>query len=128
MTVLVLLPLCLAGCGGQSVQGTVTLDGQPLQDGYIAFLPEKNTKGPGAGAPIQAGKFVIGKSHRPLEGVYRVEITAKGQTGRKTVDGSGQRRSAEGQILPSRYNKESTLTAEVKRRQENELVFDLTSK
>ena len=128
MVVLVLLTVCLAGCRPQSVEGTVTLDGQPLQDGYIAFLPQKNTKGPGAGAPILAGKFVIDKSDGPLEGSYRVEITAKGETGRKTVDGSGQQRSAEGQILPKRYNKESTLTAEIRRKQENELVFELSSK
>ena len=71
---------------------------------------------------------MIDKSDGPLEGSYRVEITAKGETGRKTVDGSGQRRSAEGQILPPRYNKESTLTADIKRKQESELVFELSSK
>jgi hypothetical protein len=122
-----LLVVCLTGCRPQTVEGVVTLDGQPLPDGYIAFVPETGTKGPGAGARIEGGKFAVDDANKLFEGVYRVEITAKGETRVKTVDGSGRRRNAEGQILPARYNTKSTLTAEVKRKQANEFSFDLTS-
>ena len=49
---LVTFIICLAGCGHQTIEGSVTLDGQPLAEGYIAFLPQKDTKGPGAGTKI----------------------------------------------------------------------------
>ena len=127
-TTLLTLAVCLTGCGQQTIEGTVTLDGQPLEEGYIAFLPQKDTEGPGAGTKIEDGQFIVESPDEPLEGTYRVEITAKGKTGRKTVDGSGQRREAEGQILPKHYNTESTLEAEIKLKDENELTFELTSK
>ncbi len=120
--------VCLSGCGHQTIEGTVMLDGQPLQEGYITFLPQKETEGAGAGTKIQEGKFLVEAPDEPLQGSYRVEITAKGKTGRKTVDGSGQRRESEGQILPKRYNADSTLTAEIKPEEAKPLTFELTSK
>ena len=126
VTISVILVSC-GGCGRQTIEGTVTLDGQPLAEGYINFRPETDTRGSGVGAPIENGKFVMERLAEPLDGSYRVEITAKGKTGGMTIDGSGQRREAEGQILPARYNTESTLTAQVKPGQPNEFDFTLTS-
>lgn len=126
-TALLLLGSCV-GCGRQTVEGKVTLDGRPLEQGYITFRPKPDTEGPGAGAPIEQGDFLIEGLDDPLDGSYRVEITAKGKTGQTTVDGTGRRREAEGQILPARYNTQSTLEAEVKPGQRNEFTFPLVSK
>ena len=54
--------LLLVGCGGdrrQPLEGTVTLDGQPLGEGSISFVPLPGTAGPTAGANIAAGRFSI---------------------------------------------------------------------
>ena len=41
----------LTGCGGGSrIEGTVTLDGQPVEDGTITFYPE-GRQGSGAECP-----------------------------------------------------------------------------
>jgi hypothetical protein len=52
-----LLPLTV-GCGGGkgTVSGTVTLDGQPLPVGNIAFIP---SQGPGASGRIEDGKYSV---------------------------------------------------------------------
>ena len=55
--------LLICGCGGaggrQSIEGTVTLDGKPLEKGQITFVPQSGTQGPTAGAEIIAGRFAI---------------------------------------------------------------------
>ncbi len=56
-----ILLLTVAGCGGStSVSGTVTYDGQPVQDGAITFLPGDG-QGPGVGGPISDGVYRIGE-------------------------------------------------------------------
>ncbi len=124
--ILMILVTC-GGCSRGTIEGTVTLDGQPLAEGYVNFRPEPGTHGSGAGAPVENGEFAIEGLAEPLAGSYRVEITATGKTGKMTIDGSGQKREAEGQILPDRYNTQSTLQEEVKPGQPNEFTFKLTS-
>ncbi|MDA0253813.1 MAG: hypothetical protein O3A37_12030 [Planctomycetota bacterium] len=51
----------VAGCGGPpqaSVRGRVTLDGEPLAHGTIAFLPADG-KGPTAGGLVTAGGYEV---------------------------------------------------------------------
>lgn len=52
--------LAVAGCGipGASVTGKVTVDGQPLKDGYVTFTPEDG-KGASAGCPVKDGAYSI---------------------------------------------------------------------
>lgn len=126
--VTILVIFASGGCSRrQTTEGTVTLDGEPLRQGYINFRPEEGTHGSGAGAPIEQGEFVVEGLTEPLDGSYRVEITAMGKTGKMTIDGSGQRREAEGQVLPAAYNTRSTLQAQVKPGQPNEFTFTLAS-
>jgi len=50
-----------AGCGGGSsavVSGTVTYDGQPVENGTITLLPEDG-KGPSAGGQINGGRYRV---------------------------------------------------------------------
>ena len=79
--------LLLAGCGSAeygTVEGRITLDGKPLEGGFVRFLPEA----PGS-ATVAYGKtdaegnyeMAISDSHRGiLPGTYRVEISTAGTT------------------------------------------------
>jgi hypothetical protein len=65
------LALLLAGCGNSStVSGTVTYNGEPVEDGYIAFLLDGS--GESSGGPISHGKYKV--SVRP--GKYHVQVNA----------------------------------------------------
>jgi hypothetical protein len=104
------LVLALAGCGGSAhdVSGTVTLDGEPIPEGYIAFTPEGG--GRGAGGAIKDGKYSV---HVPA-GKSRVEITAskKMSLARGQVGMYGEKEEVR-QYIPGRYNATSELTANV---------------
>lgn len=73
--------LGIQGCAGSdsvekvSVNGRVTLNGEPVQSGVITFLPSENVKGPSSGAEIVAGEFLIPKEKGPGKGLHRVEVT-----------------------------------------------------
>ena len=123
--------LLLAGCRDgqrQASEGTVTLDGQPLSEGTITFLPQSGTAGPTAGGTITMGRFSVPAEKGTFSGAFRVEITAQRKTGRRinsdTAAGMVDQRE---QFLPARYNRESQLTAEVKPGP-NQFEFKLTSK
>ncbi|MGQ9760652.1 MAG: hypothetical protein ACUVQH_01955 [Thermogutta sp.] len=77
----VLLGLAVAtlqGCGkssGVTVRGSVTFDGQPVEEGYITLSPADG-KGPSVGGPISAGKFSISGV---LPGEKIVSVTGGGK-------------------------------------------------
>lgn len=122
--------LLLVGCGGdrrQPLEGTVTLDGKPLDEGAISFVPLPGATGPTAGANIAAGRFSIAADQGTFPGTFRVEITAKRKTGRQVLsDTAGGMVDQYEQFLPARYNRESQLTANVKEGA-NRVEFRLTS-
>ena len=124
--------LSVLGCGHSgrvSVEGTVTLDGQPLENGQIQFSPLPGTAGPTAGADIVDGKFAIPPSGGPFAGNFRVQITKAGLTGKKVFDPRSNSMMDEyAQILPARYNEQSELEAEVAASGPNSFEFTLTSK
>src|SRR5262245_24818007 len=68
------LLLLFFGCSQSepSVSGTVRLDGQPLPEGWIRFVPDAGTSGPDGGAAIREGKYGIPKGL--TAGKYKVEI------------------------------------------------------
>src|SRR5476651_2600429 len=57
-----LLATSILGCGSADtiVSGTVTVNNQPLQHGYITFFPVEGTKAV-KGAPVTDGKFALAK-------------------------------------------------------------------
>jgi hypothetical protein len=122
--------LLLVGCGDdrrQTLEGTVTLDGQPLGAGAITFLPQAGTLGPTAGGNITAGRFSIAANQGTFVGDFRVEITARRKAERKGGDGGlGEQKPYYEQYLPARYNRDSQLSAEVKEGV-NQFEFRLTS-
>lgn len=112
------------GCGGgvarYDVSGTVTYDGQPVERGEISLVPDDPAQAP-EGGTIESGRF-------------RLQATA----GPKTVQIRGSRplppeRQDNPQMgllyedyIPARYNRESTLKAEVAPRGPNVFTFELT--
>lgn len=117
------ITLLAAGCSGgprkYPVTGTVTLDGKPLEEGDIYFMPLDPNVGAEAGK-IQAGQFRF----EAREGKMRVEIRASRENpGKRSPMGNIRKE----EYLPARYNRESTLEAEVRSSGENAFTFDLTS-
>jgi len=121
----------LCGCSDARlpVQGKVTLDGRPLREGMISFMPPQGKAGSSASGAISAGTYSIPAGGGLLPGVYRVEIRWARKTGRKieagvpTADGTVEE-VVEG--IPARYNSDSILQREVSP-EATSLDFDLTS-
>jgi hypothetical protein len=134
-----LLLVFAAGCGGgdalprERVSGKVTLDGKPLPTGSIQFLPEGggDARNPAlsAGATINEGDYDIPRQSGLLPGNYKVTISAAaGGAAAPANEAPGPAQAPAQDIVPEKYNKDSTLTAEVKAGGENTFNFDLTSK
>ena len=121
-----LLVCVLAGCGGKvedtrgvrvARQGTVTLDGQPLQYARVVFISDQGSGAVKASAMVEDGSFTFTEENGPLEGTARVEIypvemeledfeTQRGGDARKRIDVTRI-------DIPPRYNVRSELTAEI---------------
>jgi hypothetical protein len=115
---LVLLGLCVLGCSGDkaSVSGTVKLNGQPIEEGAITFIPIDGTRGPGAGATIRDGQYHVPASAGVTVGKNRVELRAFRNTGRKVQDPTGKPGTLADERVPAfppEYNDRSTLVREV---------------
>lgn len=93
------------------VTGEVTLDGKPMDGGFITFS-SLTESGPYYSANIRKGKYSI----QLPEEMLRVQITAfRNVPGRFYEEIPGQRIPVEEQYLPARYNSQSTLTVDVAR-------------
>ncbi len=130
--------MVLAGCGGPQgpqkvrVDGTVTLNGQPVPSGQVVLHDPAMQDAAYAG-PIEAGKF----SFETTPGKKTVSITSP-----QEVHGmAGARGGIEGdpvspenpavviqELIPARYNDRSELTIEVTLEGKNQFPFELSSK
>jgi hypothetical protein len=107
----------------------VTLDGAAIEKGSITFLPTGGTQGPATGAAVADGRYRLSAADGPVVGRNRVEIRAPRRTGRKTPVWDTQPDNLIDEsieIMPARYNSESTLEAEVKPGK-NTVNFELTT-
>lgn len=136
-TVLQFCIVLLLGCSAASelkpLEGNVTVDGAPLPNGAITFIPKEATGGPVAGASIVDGRYRISPSDGVLTGEFRVEITAMRNTGKKVpvIDlATGENKVVDetAQYIPARYNQQSELTAEVSPQGSNQFDFSIKSK
>ena len=111
------LGMCL-GCGGNlaTVQGNVTFDGQPVEQGSIVFEPADGV-GQVAGGTIQNGKYLLASEGGVVPGKMIVRISAVKATGRKVKAGPpappGTMVDEVSQFIPAIYNENSTLAIEV---------------
>jgi hypothetical protein len=122
-----LAALPLAGCAPSGprtypVSGTVTLDGQPLPEGHITFMPVSDDASAAAGK-VTAGQFAF----QAQAGNKRVEIMANRAKQGAAVDPAMGAAPLE-QYIPAQYNTESTLTAEVKVDGANQFEFQLKTR
>jgi hypothetical protein len=130
----------LVGCGSQqadpfnraAVAGQVTLDGTPLAEGDILFIPLSG--GTMAGGKIKEGKYKLARHEGPTVGPNRVEIRSVQPTGRiieSPVTPEGDGAPGDGKVMehkelvPKRYNNESELKIDVQQGADNSSDFKL---
>lgn len=137
----ILLAGSLAGCGGgepelprAAVEGSVSLNGQPLKSGVIRFVPTDGTTGPKTSVTITSGRFVAEEEHGPIVGNHRIEIESTDNGGLAPDDEEAfQRVRASGVppipvvVVPEVYNDRSTMTETVTADGPNQYQFTLSS-
>lgn len=140
---LILASVGLCGCSSVSdapferadVSGTVTLDGELLDEGFVRFVPIEGTTGPKVTAPIDRGLFILPPELGPVIGRHRVEIESTDDGGLAMDDEEALERILAQQgkpridivRVPAAYNKQSTLTAEISAQTPNDFNFQLVS-
>jgi len=127
LTIIGLLALTWnAGCSrpAASVSGKVTLDGAPLDDANISFVPQADTQKQAGWATISGGQYSIPESNGLGTGEFHVEIRALRPTGEKSNDPT---MIPAREIIPAKYNTQTQLTAEIKAG-DNVKDFELKSK
>jgi hypothetical protein len=132
-----LLGLGLLGCGGETpykgekryaVQGSVSFNGEPVDQGMISFVGESGdpTKQFTAGGPIYGGKYSIEENRGPNAGKYQVLIRWSRPTGKKRKDpDSGEMVDETKEVIPSKYNTVTELRADISGSGSNTFDFDL---
>lgn len=124
-----ILAVSMTGCGASGggsapleqvvVSGTVNLDGKPLAEGTIVFTEPGSG---GAPIPIKDGKFE-GKA-----GVGEKRVEIQSLKAGEPVKMGDQEMPTEVNIIPARFNTETTLKATVDASGATGLKFDVESK
>lgn len=129
---------CLSGCGSSDgfarvpVAGHVHVDGQPLAQGVIRFVPDKTVAGPSAQAVVENGLYKLDRSSGPVAGKHRVEIEATGHLGFAVDDELAYARQIQtrgalpANPIPPQFNRQSRLLADIPTGGTQELHFDLS--
>lgn len=126
----------LAGCEPEGpvamqVQGEVTYNGEPIEDGKITLTPTGQTPGGSVAGAIVNGRYDIPASEGPIaQGTYKVEISSLAKKGKalpNVVDPGGPSLAVFEELIPPAYNSQSTLTMTVSDdSSKNEFDFALT--
>ena len=117
------------GCGGgppqAQVNGTVTLDGKPLDTGVIHFYPQSDAGGPSASADVKDGRYQLQTGIGPM----KVVVNANKVFGKRKMYNTPDSPVVEDirDVLPERYNMKSELKAALTPGP-NEVNFELKSK
>jgi len=138
-----MLTVFAGGCGGGdvksharvSVSGTVTLDGQPLDNAVILFVPFPEVNGPTASAGIVEGKFQLSTDAGPAAGKHRVQIESTDHGGIAPDDeaalaemAAGKRKLPKTVKIPAIYNSRTKLEKTITADSPNEFTFELVTK
>ena len=93
------------------------MGGQPLPRGRILFLPQ-NPPGPAVAATIQDGDYALPSREGPLVGLNRVEVEGELNLGFALDDEQAFARRQGVPLptnpIPPQFNRQSTLTTEIK--------------
>jgi hypothetical protein len=106
----------VAACSSRTsatVHGKVTLDGAPLDDATVSFVPTAGGARQSAWTTIKNGEYAIAEKDGLGTGPFRVEIRALRPTGEKPNPNEPTMVPSR-EIIPSRYNSGSELKAEIK--------------
>ena len=109
----------LVGCGGgsggkQAISGEVTYKGKAVEHGQIQFSAGEGQP-PLTGAAIENGTYSIPADKGLPPGTYRVSISSQAPTKAPAPDElPGEPPPPAKELLPKKYNDQSTLKAEVK--------------
>ncbi|HEX3150404.1 MAG TPA: hypothetical protein VHR66_20165 [Gemmataceae bacterium] len=112
---LTVVAIVATGCQGGSTStltGTVTVDGQPLKDGAVRFIPLDPSKGGTAGAVIKDGTFTC---QVPV-GEMRVEFNGAKVVGKRKAYDTPDSPMVDivEELLPAKYNTQSELKITIK--------------
>lgn len=127
--------LVVAGCGSDGpelaeVSGTVSVDGKPVPNAVLTFIPTGGTTSYGKtnSQGIYTLRFTDSKSGAML-GKHNVEIEVKRYSKDELTEmkAAGMDVGTEFVEIPQKYKAAGVLTAEVKRGQ-NKIDFSLTAK
>lgn len=128
---LLLFAVLMCGCGSgsdrpelQPVEGTVTLDGKPVNGATVLFQPANGR--PSKGVTDESGQYEL--IYRPgvegaVLGTHKVSISTYREARPDAEDPALQAEQKE--TIPAQYNVNTTLTAEVKADNSDPINFDL---
>lgn len=122
--------LLAGGCSSSGpeiayVTGRVTMDGKPLPNATVVFIPENGR--PAGAATDDEGNYVLNFSQGrqgAIPGLSTVRITTERDAGQ---DDEGQTIPGSPETIPRQYNIETTLTFDVAPNKSNVANFDLVS-
>ncbi|HID21246.1 MAG TPA: hypothetical protein EYP14_02450 [Planctomycetaceae bacterium] len=110
------------------VSGVVTMDGKPLANAMVRFIPESGGR-PSIGITDQQGRYELDYTETQkgaVLGKHRVEISTFGVGAQEDEEYGGAAPGATKETVPAKYNVNSELTATVEDKV-NEVNFDLSS-
>jgi hypothetical protein len=119
--------LLVCGCADSesSISGNVIVDGKPVAEGDIRFIPMAGTIGADAGAVIRDGRYKL-VAKGLAAGKYRVSIRGYKQSGRMEPDPlGGPPIKGTVQIVPKEYQGEESKVVKEIIRGDNRFDFDL---
>jgi hypothetical protein len=126
----------LAGCGAsdtlprQPITGVVKLSGQPLKTGLIEFQPAEPGMATTAASAIANGAYSLAQSEGLQPGKYEVRISSAPQTIERpagALPGDNPMPPAK-ELIPPKYNANTTLSVTVAKDKPNKFDFDLQEK
>jgi hypothetical protein len=133
LAILSLAVLCCGGCGADNplgrlaISGSVTLDGEPLPSGTIAFAPQ-DPAGVSSGGMISEGAYAIVAERGLPPGTYDVRIFSPDSDDTAPAGPPGPLGPpAVEERLPARYNTETELSITVTADGSAEFDFPLES-
>jgi hypothetical protein len=118
-----------AGCGGpvkRAISGSVTLEGKPLDEAVIMFVPLDIQAGK-TGAAITQGRYEVPRDVGLLPGRYRVEIADDPPIDHASM-GHPPKPVPARRRLPVHYSVASPLSIDIAPTGPTEFDFPLTSK
>ena len=122
----------LSGCadgGGAKrygVSGEVKLNGKPLDQGAVVFLPEDSSLGASGGAVVKEGRYSIPAKNGLLPGRYKVMVTSADPSKAADPDAlPGPAGPLPKDRVKPKYNAQTVLVADVKAEGPNTFNFEV---